>query len=326
MATQVMNDVGLLRRENRENRENRETTEARETDEGPALKESILPPDPMIREKKPFFQELLANKKKRWMLAVPLALLVVGLGRWIYVGLNTESTDDSFVSAHVHMVGARVGGTVMDVSVNDNQIVKKGDILIKLDPKDFEIQEKIAKANALKAHVNLQRWDGGGLHPNEVIQKNIDTANALAADAALEQAELNLKYSEVRAAEDGKVGNRAVETGQQVQPGQALMALVERTPWVIANYKENQASHIRPGQLAEISVDAIPDHEFTGHVDSVAPGSGATFSLLPPDNATGNFTKIVQRIPVKVVFDADSIKGYEDRLTAGMSVSVTVHH
>jgi membrane fusion protein (multidrug efflux system) len=299
------NDVGLLRREI----ESESAFDLKATD-----------------QKKSFLQDIWLNKKKRKFLLIPLLLLTALIGRWIVSEFTTESTDDAFVTGHVHIVGARIAGTVIDVPANDNQAVKKGDVLIKLDPKDFEVALKIAEANSVKAHVNLKKWGDGNLHPNEMVQKNIDAATVAAMDASLEQAKLNLQYTEVRAFEDGKIGNRAVETGQQVAPAQALMALVEPIPWVIANYKEHQAAVIRPGQRAEISVDAIPEKTFTGHVDSIAPGSGATFSLLPPDNATGNFTKIVQRIPVKVVFDADSIKGYEDRLTAGMSVSVTIHH
>lgn len=280
-----------------------------------------------LSEWKTLVPDLWRDKKTRWVFYIPMALVAFFILHWVYEEFTTESTDDAFVTGHVHTVGARISGTVIDVPVQDNQLVKKGDLLIRLDPKDFEVQQKIAQANDLKARANIKRWEAQGyLHPNEQIQKNIDEATALAADAALEQATLNLKYSEIRAAEDGRVGNRAVETGQQVAPGQALMALVEIVPWVVANYKENQAAAIRPGGEAEVTVDAIPGKTFKGKVDSIAPGSGATFSLLPPDNATGNFTKIVQRIPVKVVFDPESIKGYEDRLVTGMSVNVTVRH
>jgi len=280
-----------------------------------------------IKDLKNVIPDLWRNKEKRWILYIPIGLVALFIAHWIYEEFTTESTDDAFISGHVHVVGARVAGTVISIPVNDNQVVKKGDLLIKLDPKDFEVAQKIAQANVLKAHAAIKRWVAQGyLHPNEEIQKETDEASAVAADAAYEQATLNLQYTEIRASEDGRVGNRAVETGQQVVPAEALMALVERVPWVVANYKENQAAAVRPGQEAEIEVDAIPGKKFKGKVDSIAPGSGATFSLLPPDNATGNFTKIVQRIPVKVVFDPESIKGYEDRLVTGMSSVVTVHH
>jgi membrane fusion protein (multidrug efflux system) len=154
---------------------------------------------------------------------------------------------------------------------------------------------------------------------------NADNANALTTEATLEQAKLRLEYTEVVAPEDGTIGARSVETGEGVQPGQALFSLVENTPWIVANFKEGQTGHIKPGQEVEIEVDAARGHEFKGKVESLAPGSGATFALLPPDNATGNFTKVVQRIPVKIVFDPESLRAYGRPLAAGMSTTVTVH-
>jgi membrane fusion protein (multidrug efflux system) len=103
------------------------------------------------------------------------------------------------------------------------------------------------------------------------------------------------------------------------------MAVVDNDKWVVANYKETQLERMRPGEEVEVKIDAFPHHPFIGHVDSFAPGSGATFALLPSDNATGNFTKIVQRIPVKIVLDPQSIKGYESRITPGMSVEASVN-
>lgn len=275
---------------------------------------------------KQLLQLLWNHKKYRWILIIPVFVLTLNIFHWIYEQFATETTDDAFISAHVHTVSSRIAGSVTEVLVDDNRVVKKGDVLVKLDSAEIEVQRKIAEARSIKAHVSLKRWGNVTLHPNESIQHDGDMADAQMADAALEQANLNLQYSEIRAPEDGKIGKRAVETGQQVQPGQALMALVEQKPWVIANFKEHQAVKIKPGQEAKIEVDALPGHQFRGHVDSVAPGSGATFSLLPPDNATGNFTKIVQRVPVKIVIDAESIKGYEDILVAGLSVYVRVYH
>jgi membrane fusion protein (multidrug efflux system) len=103
-----------------------------------------------------------------------------------------------------------------------------------------------------------------------------------------------------------------------------LMALVQPTPWVEANFKESQVANLKRGQPVTIGIDAIPGHEFTGTIESIAPGSGSTFALLPPDNATGNFTKIVQRISVRIAFDPATTKGYEDRLVSGMSTEVSV--
>ena len=123
---------------------------------------------------------------------------------------------------------------------------------------------------------------------------------------------------------DGVVGGRNVESGNTVQPSIDLLAVVEANPWVEANFKETQVAHIHPGQAVTLTVDAIPDKEFQGKVLSIAPASGKEFALLPADNATGNFTKIVQRLPVRIAFDPDSIKGYEDRLVPGLSVVASV--
>ena len=153
-------------------------------------------------------------------------------------------------------------------------------------------------------------------------------ATALAAvaqaTAALEDANLQLSYTIIKAPATGRIGKKSVEAGQRVQIGQPLMAIVEDQPWVVANFKETQLEKMRTGQRVEVEIDTFSKHKFYGHVDSLAPGSGNEFALLPPDNATGNFTKIVQRIPVKIVLDQDSVRGYENLLSPGMSSVVTV--
>jgi membrane fusion protein (multidrug efflux system) len=145
----------------------------------------------------------------------------------------------------------------------------------------------------------------------QVAQLKAELAQAQAtldrANANLRQAELNLSYTTIVAAVDGVVGNRTLRVGHYVQAGSQLMSIVPlQAAYVVANYKETQLTHVRPGQPAEIEVDMFPGVKAHGHVDSVAPASGQEFALLPPDNATGNFTKIVQRIPVKIVLDPGS--------------------
>lgn len=265
--------------------------------------------------------------QRRWKFtALALGLLIaVFLGRELFLAFTTENTDDAFVTADVHMISARVPGTVLEVLVKDNQVVKKGDVLVRLDPAEYQIKEKMAEADDLKAVKNFERWNGARISlPMDKLQYNANKADKLKAEAALEQAQLQLKYTEIVAPTDGKIGKSIVESGEQIQPGQALMALVEQKPWITANFREGQIGKIHPGENVAISVDALSGQEFTGKVDSVAPGSGATFSLLPPDNATGNFTKIVQRIPVKIVFDPDSLRLFQSRLVPGMSATVTV--
>jgi membrane fusion protein (multidrug efflux system) len=140
----------------------------------------------------------------------------------------------------------------------------------------------------------------------------------------LENARLQLSYNTITAPVAGRTSRRNAELGAYVQPGQTLIAIVEPEVWIEANFKETQLAKMRVGQPVEITIDALPGHEFHGKVESFSPASGAQFAMLPPDNATGNFTKVVQRVPVRIRFDADSIRGYEDRLRAGLSAVVAV--
>jgi len=159
----------------------------------------------------------------------------------------------------------------------------------------------------------------------ELLQAEVTQAEAAAARAAavLRQAELNLGYTTITAPIDGVVGNRTLRVGQFVQAGTQLMSIVPSDgAYVVANFKETQLTHVRPGQTVEIEVDTFPGKIVHGHVDSIAPASGQEFALLPPDNATGNFTKIVQRIPVKIALDAQSQPAIDVR--PGMSVIPTI--
>ena len=159
-----------------------------------------------------------------------------------------------------------------------------------------------------------------------ISRANVTAAEARVklAEAALEQAELNLSYTQVKAAIDGFVSQRKVETGQMVQAGQPLLSIVPlQNIWVTANYKENQLENMQTGQKAVITVDAYGGREFKGHVDSIAAATGARFSLLPPENATGNYVKVVQRIPVKIIIDDEIDMEYP--LRPGLSVIATVY-
>jgi membrane fusion protein, multidrug efflux system len=167
----------------------------------------------------------------------------------------------------------------------------------------------------------------------EATRSVLGSASALAvaaqaqeevAQANLHDAELQLSYTEITAPAAGRIGKKNLETGNRVQPGQALVALVQPDVWVTANFKETQLARLKPGQLVYVEVDALPGRMLKGKVDSLSPASGAQFALLPPDNATGNFTKIVQRVPVKIVLDAQSVAGCEDRIVPGLSAVVEV--
>ncbi|MBW4520516.1 MAG: HlyD family secretion protein [Scytolyngbya sp. HA4215-MV1] len=203
------------------------------------------------------------------------------------------------------------------------------------------VREQIrqAEARVAQAQKNLNNVQAklassqGGLQQANAASKQTEANQqqyqaALAAiaqsRAQVKNAQLQLNYTSIQAPTAGKIGNKTVEVGQRVQPGQTLLSIVQEQPWIIANFKETQLEKMRPGQEVEIKIDAFPHHLFKGRINSLAPASGAKFALLPPDNATGNFTKIVQRIPVKIVFETESIRGYESRITPGMSVVVAV--
>ena len=179
-----------------------------------------------------------------------------------------------------------------------------------------------ARANVTGAQSNVTAAQAQA----ESAKAMLEAAQATVAanDAAVRDAERELSYTTVAAPVDGRVGNKNVEVGNRVQIGQALYALVQPDPWVSANFKETQLTRMQPGQPVEFTIDAIGGKTFTGRVDSISPATGAEFALLPPDNATGNFTKVVQRVPVKIVFDADSVKGYESRIRPGLSAVINV--
>lgn len=291
---------------------------------------------------------------------------------FIYVA-PYESTDDAFIEAHVTPIAPQVPGRVVGLLVQDNQQVKAGDVLVQIDPNDYQVkldqaradlaadrsrveqakaqaavdqakvaQEKAnivaAQAEAARADADARRYQAVGDAAVSRSQQDLATTQARSADAEVtaarnrelaaeaqagldqaaiqtaaaeveegqadvHQAELNLSYTQVKAPEAGYVTHRTVENGAYVQSGQALLAIVPRQVWVVANFKETQLTYMRPGQPVSVSVDAYPQIQFKGHVDSIQSGSGPRFSLLPPENASGNYVKVVQRVPVKIVLD-----------------------
>ncbi len=193
-------------------------------------------------------------------------------------------------------------------------------------------KELQVKADLEDAKGRLAKSKGGmttalaTLHQKEIDQEQY--AGSLAAvrksRADLKQAETQLSYTLIRAAVNGRIGRKNAEIGQHVEAGQLLMSLVQDNPWVTANFKETQLGKMRAGQLAEIKIDSLSGLSFKGSVDSIAPASGAKFSILPPDNASGNFTKVVQRVPVKVLFNQKSLTSLKQSISPGMSCVVTV--
>ncbi len=324
---------------------------------------------------------------------IGIALLVLimvggGVAYWIYIHIFI-STDDAYVSGYVAVISPRVSGRVAKVLVDNNQHVTPGQVLVVLEPQDYETQvakeagnlgrlrqqlsqEYVrvatsktrisqAEANFRLAKIDLARYTKLFEHrtiPKQTLdqvvtryhvtqailsQSHRQYREALAAiggstsipladqpaikeaQAKLAQARLNLGYTRIRAQVEGYITKRQVEVGNWVQPGQPLMMLVPLKTsklWFQANYKETQLTHVYIGQPATVTVDTYPGVEFKGRVDSIMAGTGAAFSLLPPENATGNWVKVVQRIPVKIVvqrpYPADK------PLRLGMSAEVTI--
>ena len=288
----------------------------------------------------------LSKDKKRSLFRRPgvivaaAALAIVGIGYGSIVMFHSfthESTDDAFIDVHFVSVAPKIAGRVAMVHVDDNQLVKKGDVLVEIDPGDFQVALAQAKANlakdkATQIQAGLNEKRALDLFAKKVISTQERDTNVASADssrasvqadqAAVEQAELNLGYTKITAPIDGCVTKEAVATGDYLQVGQALMSLVPPRVWVTANFKETQLRNMQPGQPVDISVDAYSSLKLRGRVDSVQAGSGAAFSLLPPENATGNYVKVVQRVPVKIVLDEQ--QQMQRVLGPGMSVVPTV--
>lgn len=415
------------------------------------------------------------NPRRRLILPIAAGLVIIGglayVGYLWHYSRTHVSTDDAYVAAHMAPISARIPGTVIEVAVDDNRDVKAGDVLVRLDPRDYEVAlaqaraaVEAAKADLENARVNVpltdettqslvQQAEAAVAGANDasqvaahdleerqgqlkaqraaeaaaaaavrladadlerarldrerlrdlveakmVAQQDFDHADAAfkSAQAALDvarqkvsqareqvlqaeatvksqtatvaqtrrrreeveaaltsarsqrqqvkvrqaqvdaaqgkvaqalanlrQTELNLEYCTVRAPVGGRVSKKAVEVGQVVPPGQPLLALVDLdNVWIVANFKETALTHVRPGQRAVVEVDTYPGAAFKARVDSIQAGSGAVFSLLPPENATGNFVKVVQRVPVKLIFE----QGENSRhlLVPGMSVVPTI--
>ena len=339
-----------------------------------------------------------AGSRKRLLLAgafTVIAAAAVWYGYdWWTVGRFVETTDDAYVGGDVTVIAPKVSGFVSLVAVTDNQAVHAGDLLVKLDDRDYlaalakadaavagqqatlanldatrrlqqaliaQAQAGIAAADAeiTRARDDQVRFRDLSAHAAASVQTSQkadadykqaqaagDKAKAV-ADAAVRQldvidtqkrqteaalagavadrdtARLNLGYTELRAPIDGTIGNRSTQTGAYATVGSQLLAVVPATGlWVDANFKENQLAAMRPGMTATVVADVLPGETFRGHVASLAPATGAQFSVLPPENATGNFTKIVQRVPVRILLDGDaSVLG---RLRPGLSVAADV--
>ena len=274
--------------------------------------------------KKKRLHPALERYKKPAMIAGGIIALIACVF-YAYDACTHEETDDAYVTGHLHNISSRIAGQVTGVFVDDNQYVHAGDKLVTLDPSDYVALATAAKANLDVAEANLARLqslvDSHAIAPEDVDRAK-GTRDTDLAQYAL--AQLQIQYSTITAPSDGYVGRKNVEVGNRVSAGQTMLVIVEPDLWVVANFKETQLAHMQPGQPVTIAIDSIPGHIFTGQVDSFSPATGNQFALLPADNSTGNFTKIVQRIPVKITFNKDSIHGFADRIRAGESAVVKV--
>lgn len=279
--------------------------------------------------------------KKKIVAGGGIAVVLIGAGAayWQMVGQYRESTDNAYLQADIATVSPRLPGYIEDVFVSDNEMVEQGQIVAQIQLPVYAARADLAAADVAHAQATLaqavldlrraksllastagtrQRYD------EAVAEEKSARAGLKAAQARHELAKIDVYSTDIRAPLAGVIGARTVQPGQYVKPGNRLMAVVPlQDVYVLANFKETQLEHIVPGQSAKISVDSFDGEEISGVVDSLAPASGAEFSLLPPDNATGNFTKIVQRIPVKILIDSDTL--LVGRLRPGMSVEVTVN-
>lgn len=267
------------------------------------------------------------------------AIVLTGLGYFAYQSYFYVSTDNAMVQAQATLLSSRVSGIITRANVQENQKVKAGEILAEIKPDDFQnsLQQLQSEMESLDAQLKgakisydraLKLFKTGAstqerLDSAETQYRSLDR-KLKSAQAQVAEAKLNLDYTRVTAPADGKIGKRAFEVGMLASVGQPLFGFVAGNErWVVANLKETDMDHVVVGKAAYVTVDALPGKEFQGIVESISPTTGATFSLLPPDNATGNFTKVVQRVPVRIkllnLSDADV-----DRLQAGLSAEVTI--
>jgi membrane fusion protein (multidrug efflux system) len=333
-------------------------------------------------------------------IGVGLVIAIIAGAAWHFLAASdAESTDDAFIDGRSSIVSPLVSGAVVSLDVADNQFVKKGQQLVRIDPRQYEIDRALAaavlesakaqlgaqsyglevarknfpallaqaqaqlaaaQATAAKAQADYNRQLA--LSRQATSQQEVDAARAALkqaeaqvasaqaqvaqaapvpqrigetektvgqlqgsvdqAQARLQQAELNLSWTVVRAPQDGWITRRNVEFGNYIAPGQQIFAIVGAERWVIANFKEGQLRRMRPGQKVSIEVDAYPQLRLEGHVNSIQQGTGAKFTAFPPENATGNFVKVVQRVPVKIAIDSGLDPDLP--LPLGLSVMPTV--
>ena len=337
---------------------------------------------------------ILSQKKSKTIgLLLCIGAVAVVAGGWAYARSNEAFTDNAYIRGDVTSLAPKVAGYVTAVEVQDNQAVRAGDVLLRIDDRDYRARLAQAEANVEAAQARLVNVDAETqlqhalirqaeaqrlsseaemtlarkasdrrrelIRTSAVSQAQVDESDAALsrtqagvsaasatveaqqqrlvvlasqreaaiaavaqAQAARDLAQIDFDNTVVHAPIDGVVGNRQVRIGRLVAPGASLLDIVPVSDvWIVANFKETQIEHIRPGQRARITVDGYPHQAIEGVVDSFAPGSGSAFTLLPTDNATGNFIRVVQRVPVKIKFARNPMSG---RLVPGLSARVEI--
>ena len=280
---------------------------------------------------------LLRRHRFAFMLGLALFVPAAAAG-YLYwdSAAHFQSTDDSFIAARQFAIQPKVSGYITAVPVTDNQHVATGDVIARIDDRDYRIaldqsEAQLAHDQAVleQAEKNLSRYQYLA-KTDDIAQRQVDDQTFLVAQdtstvaldrAKVDQAKLDLSYATVTAAQAGRVVSLNGAVGQFAQAGTTLTMFVPDEIWVTANFTETQLDAMRAGQPATVAIDAYPDRTIRGHVASVQSGSGPAFSLLPPENATGNWVKIVQRVPVKIVMDEPPT---DVALGPGMSVEATV--
>ncbi len=279
------------------------------------------------------------DKKKKIIAAIVVIATAIAT-YFIYEHLMYVETENAQVEAHTVLIAAKVPGYIKSVMVADGMKVKKDDVLVQIDDRDYKAAYESSQSEVLslearktdteknyfrlkdllgKAVVSQQQFDSARASYSEIKAK-YDSAVSRAT-----QAKISLEYTQIKAPSNGVIAKSAAEVGQLANGGLALVGFVSSEErWIMANFKETEISDIRIGMAVDISIDAVSGSRYKGEVESISSATGAIFSLLPPDNATGNFTKVVQRVPVKIkilgLSEADI-----DRLQAGLSAVVKVH-
>jgi len=331
----------------------------------------------------------------KWLGITLFTGMIIWVATYFLKGYRYEQTTDAQVDAYLSPINAKVGGYISKIYYKDNQLVKKGDTLVVIEPDEYGLKKEAASAELMSAHAKLPILAANEetqLKSMEVIKAQLAGArarlnqqqkefnrykNLLADESAtqqkfdnistslsiaqsdydqakaslqvaqsklhdfkaqyhaiqaeikiketlLQRQELDIRYTVVTAPFDGQIGKKTIQEGQLIQPGQTLAFLLNKAEekWVVANFRETQISNFKTGQAVAIEVDAFPNEKFSGIIESLSPTTGSRYSLLPPDNATGNFVKIIQRIPVRIKLTDASEKSA--KLSAGMNASVYV--